>query len=338
MTASIGAQPLPVSPAAVESAISTMGSFSIVPIDTWGSGDFLALTDDWFGDSSSPRVNELSVSMDQTASTTYEGDLFFRKLRLKVGLNVDVDDNFIGKLNRFMGYVNYSGFTLRIQTSELRGTASWTGSAVSGMPTQSSFNNPFVSVDLLYYRQTGGLDYFGIGYTSYRLPVQLDCLVYDPDKKEVWYGIDAYQSDMAFHIYSALLGLDTLYEAFMGSGTLAEMQGLGVWMATQDRAGVGLARISDQARGWVETANGGKTLWSAGQIAMLVDYNLILGLQWVRNLGPVRLGLGLGFELGGQMVLCITPKGPVDDIGHVDASPSFYLFHYGPIFKGTISL
>ena len=103
------------------------------------------------------------VSMDQTASTTYEGDLFFRKLRLKVALDVDVDNNFVGKLNRLMGYIDYEGFTLRVQNSTLRGTAVWTGTKVPGMPSQTSFDNSYTSVDLLYYTKNGGLDYFGIG-------------------------------------------------------------------------------------------------------------------------------------------------------------------------------
>jgi hypothetical protein len=70
---------------------------------------------------------------------------------------------------------------------------------------------------------------------------------------------------------------------------------------------------------------------------MLVDYDLIVGAQWVGDVGSVRLGLGLGFEVGGQAVMCMTPKGPVDDPAYVDASPSFYLFHYGPIIKATVS-
>ncbi len=317
--------------------ISTMGSFSIVPRDAWSSGDFMALSDSLFGDPSTPRDTQMRVSMDQTASTTYEGDLFLKKLRLKLGLNVDIDNNFIGKLDRLMGYVNYDGFTLRVQTSTLRGTANWSGSTVLDMPTQSAFDNSFVGVDLLYYRQTGGIDYFGIGYTSYHLPVQLDCLVYSPAAGQVAKGIDSYQDDMSFQIYSILFGLDTLRESFTRTGTFASMQGLSLWMATQDRAGAGLSYISDKARSWVEAANGGRRLWSATQIAMLVDYNLTVGLQWVRSYGPVRLGLGLGYNLGGQVVLCITPKGPVDDVNRVDASPSFYLFHSGPIFTGTIS-
>ncbi len=331
------AQPLQAAERSLVSWLSTTGSFSIVPIDTWGSGDFDALNDAMWG-YDTPRLNQLTIDMDQTASTTYEGELFFKKLRLKVGLNVDVDDNLIGRLNRFMGYINYDGFTLRVQTSELRGTAIWTGANLPGMPFEYPFDNPFISVDLLYYKQSGGIDYFGAGYTSYRLPVQLTILTYSTVEDSVWWADQstAYQPDMAFHIYSVLFGLDTLQEAFSRSGTFAQMQGLTVWMATQDRAGVGLSYISDEAKSWIEAANGNLPLWSATQIAMLVDYNLILGAQWVGDLGPVRLGLGLGFEIGGQMVTCITPKGPVDS-AHVDASPSFYLFHYGPILKATVA-
>ena len=333
----VGAQPLPAAEHAIASWLSTAGSFSIVPVDTWGSGDFDALSDALWG-YSTPRLNQLTIDMDQTACTTYEGELFFKKLRLKVGLNIDVDNNLIGRLDRFMGYINYDGFTLRVQTSELRGTALWTGTDLAGMPAAYPFDNPFVSVDLLYYRQTGGIDYFGAGYTSYRLPVQLTILTYSTTEGSVWWAYPqstAYQPDMAFHIYSVLFGLDTHHEALTRTGTFAGMQGLAVWMATQDRAGAGLSYISDETRGWIETADS-LPLWSATQIAMLVDYDLILGAQWVGDLGPVRLGLGLGFEVGGQMVTCVTPKGPVDST-HVDASPSFYLFHYGPIIKATVS-
>jgi hypothetical protein len=206
------------------------------------------------------------------------------------------------------------------------------------MPLKTSFANPFVCVDLLYYSTGGAIDYFGIGYSSYRLPVQLDCLIFDTTRNSVWWAPTGavYQPDMAFHIYSALFGIDTLHEAFARTGTFSRMQGFSIWLATQDRAGAGLSAISDEAKAWVESANGGRRLWSAQQIAMLVDYNLTLGLQWVGGIGPVRMGLGLGYNIGGQTVLCVTPKGPVK-AGYVDASPSIYLVHHGPILKGTIS-
>ncbi|MDY7028307.1 MAG: hypothetical protein SVR04_08430 [Spirochaetota bacterium] len=298
------------------------------------------MSDTWFG-YSTPRQNQLSLDMERTACTTYEGDLFLKKLRLTLGLSVDVDDNLIGKFNRLMGYVNYEGFSLRVQSSTLRGTAEWNGEAVAGMPGEYVFDNPLVSVDLLRYTDRDGIDYFGIGYTSYRLPVQLDCLIYDTTRGEVWWAPQGavYQPDMAFGIYSLLFGVDTLHEAFAMTGIMASMQGFRPWMATQDRVGVGLSHISDEARTWVETANSvdtPRTLWSTEQIAMLVDYDLTLGMQWVGDLGQLRLGFGIGFNIGGQVVMCITPRAPVE-AGYVDASPSLYIFHYGPILRAVAS-
>lgn len=321
----------------VQEALSASGSFSIVPWDTWGSGDWDALMDEFFG-YTTPRTSQMYVRMDTTATTTYEGDLFIKKLGLRLGINVDVDSNFVGKLYRFMGYIGFKGFTLRYQQSRLKGTAVWTGNPVSGMPPEYAFDNPLINVDLLYYFDKG-IDYLGLGYSSYRLPVQLNILTYNETLDSVWWAPQSatYQPDMDFHIYSLLLGLDTLQQVFFKRGILAGFEGFAIWLATQDRFGLGLSYISDEAAAWVSAANGGAQLWSATQIAMLVDYNLIVGGQWVGNLGPIRAGLGLGFQIGGQTVTCITPRGPVDSSAYVDASPSVYLYHYGPILKVMVS-
>jgi hypothetical protein len=93
---------------------------------------------------------------------------------------------------------------------------------------------------------------------------------------------------------------------------------------------------ADAAKAWIEKSNGGLSLWSATQIAMLVDYDLTLGACWVGKAGPAHLGVGLGYDVGGQMVICVSPKGTVES-GYVDASPTFDLEHYGPIIKGIVS-
>ncbi|MDA8409568.1 MAG: hypothetical protein M0001_04150 [Treponema sp.] len=317
-------------------SLSTSGSLSFEPYNSWLSGDEDALADSFFG-YATPRVNQLKVSMDQTASTAYEGGLFFKKLKLKVGLDVDVDKNFIGRLDRLMGYIGYDVFELRVETSSLKGQALWLGTPQGGMPAQASFDNPFISVDLLYYLSaSGGIDYIGLGYMSYRLPVQLDCLTYNASRGSVWWApvVSFYQPDMAFGIYSFLFGLDTLHEAMAHQGLFAQFQGFGPWIWTQDRAGAGISTIGDAAKAWIEAANQ-LPLWSATQIPLLVDYNLTLGLQWTGSIGRLRLGFGLGYNVGGQTLTCITPRGTVQ-AGYVDASPSVYLVHYGPMLKGSL--
>jgi len=203
------------------------------------------------------------------------------------------------------------------------------------MDNSVAFDNQLLNIDLLYASPKGM--YFGIGYSSYSLPVQINCLVWDESRDSVWWapGGSVYQPDMKFSIYSFLFGFDTLYDALFQKGIYGAMQGLSFWAWTQDRFGVGYSVISDQVKEVIETANGGLTLWSANQIAMMVDYNLTLGIQYVQQIDRFHMGIGIGYNIGGQTLTCITPKGTVES-GYVDASPSVYLVHYGPMIRGSI--
>jgi hypothetical protein len=60
---------------------------------------------------------------------------------------------------------------------------------------------------------------------------------------------------------------------------------------------------------------------------MMVDYNLTMGIQYVKQINRFHVGIGIGYN--------ITPKGPVES-GYVDASLSVYLVHYVPMIRGSI--
>lgn len=320
--------------------ISASGGVSLIPYDNWVSGNFNQFMSVVNPISAGELKKLVDIEMDATATTIYEGDLRFRKLGLTAGFKVDVDDNFIGKLNRVMGYLGYQAFSLRLQTSRLRGTLDWNGSAVAGMPDSADFDNRFVTVDLLYYPQKQGSDfYFGLGYMSYELPTQIECLVVSGATGEIVYGNDVYQPDMKFRTYSFLFGFDTLQSAFMGTPSLLNSgDGFGFWAATQDRFGGGMSRISEETETWVETANPGRFLRDNDQIIMMVDYNLTLGVRWTGDLGPVRLGAGAGYNLGGQVIIAMSSSwGPITRTDQVDASPNLYLAHHGVILKLTAS-
>lgn len=315
-------------------SFSSYGSFAILPYNNWASGDWDAWSDEFFG-YDTPRVNNFRVDMDQTASTIYEGGLFFEKLNLGLGTTFQTDNNFIGQINQFMGFLNIDVFEARVEYSRLKGTAHWLGEPKVGMPNSVSFDNQLLNIDLLYASPQGM--YFGIGYSSYSLPVQLDSLVWDDTRGSVWWAPEGsfYQPDMKFSIYSLLFGFDTLYDSLFQKGIFGTMQGLSLWAWTQDRFGVGSSLISDEVKETIETANHPLTLWSAHQIAMMVDYNLTLGVQYVQQIHRFHFGIGIGYNIGGQTVTCITPKGPVES-GYVDASPSVYLIHYGPMIRGSL--
>ena len=159
------------------------------------------------------------------------------------------------------------------------------------MPNSVDFDNQLLNIDLLYSSPQGL--YFGAGYSSYSLPVQVNCLVWDDSRGSVWWAPDAslYQPDMKFSIYSFLLGFDTLHDALFQKGIFGTMPSLSIWAWTQDRFGVGYSVISDEVKDVIEEANGGLNLWSANQIAMMVDYNLTLGVQFVKQINRFHLGI-----------------------------------------------
>ncbi len=320
--------------------ISVSGSITVIPVDSWSSGNFNQLMS-VINPFSPGEIQKLAdIKMDSTATTIYEGDLWFKKTGLSMGLKMNVDDNFIGKFNRFMGYLGYHNYSIRLQTSRLKGTLTWDPDYfVTDMPNRSSFDNSFITVDLLYYPRTKTSDfYYGIGYTSYELPVHLECLILNTES-EIIYGNHVYQPDMKFSIYSLLFGFDTLQAAFMQVESLMNTgDGFGPWMATQDRFGVGFSTISDEAQNWIENANPGRYLYDNNQFTMMVDYNLTVGARWIGNAGPIRLGAGLGYNIGGQTVTAVSSSfGPITRMDQVSASPDLYLFHHGVIFKLSTS-
>jgi hypothetical protein len=338
---------LPITEAAAEEAepdsfqnISVSGSISIIPVDNWSSGNFSQLMSVINPISAGELEKHLYIDMDSTATTIYEGDIWFGDSGLTMGFKLDLDDNFIGKFNSILGYIGYNNYSIRMQTSSLRGDLTWKSDyTVPDMPDNFSFDNRFVTIDLIYYPDSQGSDfYLGLGYTSYELPVQLDCLVVN-ELGNIVYGNHVYQPDMKFRIYSFLFGFDTLHSAYMEVDSIMNTgDGFGAWLATQDRFGFGFSEISSQAETWIESANPGRELYDDKQFTMMVDYNLILGIRWVGNSGPARIGAGMGYSLGGQTIIAISSSfKPISKQTQVTASPDLYLFHHGLILKLTAS-
>jgi len=322
-------------------AFRTYTSFSVVPVARWVSGDYEDLIDDTVEPS-------LFIDMEDSAFTTYQGELLLGKLGLKLGLGVNVDDTLIGKVKRIAGYLNWRGLSLRVQNADLNGTVRWTGTPVAGQPAYATFSDSFLNVDLLYYPGDAGKNsdmgmYFGIGYTAYSLPVQLDCLSLSSTGSGEVVGVSpVYQEDMQFGIYSFLFGFDTLATAIRTSSTTSGPTsipgGFFLWMATQDRFGGGFATISDEGERRVETLNS-RTLVSNRVFTMVVDYELTGGIQYVKRFRRLNVGAGAGYTFGGQMLLSISgmDRGGLESSTDVAATPNLYLAHHGPVVQVGIS-
>ncbi len=317
--------------------ISASGGIAVVPRNFWHSGNFTALSSGLpaFLNPASPgkMPNLLDMDMDATATTVYEGDLWFKKLGLTTGLKVDVDDNFVGKFSRILGYMGYHGYTLRVDFSRLKGDYEWDGVSVPGMPANGPFDNPYIAVDVLHHPDGDGVDlYVGVGYSTYRLPVQLEALV--ADGGDVRYGEHVYQEDMGIRIYSFLFGLDSLQSTFLGSrGTANFGEGFQPWVVTQDRFGFGIASISAEAESWIEAANG-KSLRDDRRFVTAAELTLTLGVQWVGRAGPARIGAGLGYTAGFRTISTLPAwMDRISRADQVEASPNMYLLNHGVILR-----
>jgi hypothetical protein len=303
-----------------ESKFGSFVGFSVVPKATWKSGQFVSQND------------MLDLDMETTSLTTYEGGIWHRGTGIKLGVSADVDNNLIGKLNRLMGYIGYGKMILRMQSSKLRGTATWTGPAVAGQPAQTTFDNTYANIDLLYYAGNDMGMYFGLGYNTYQMPVQINGLVKSVRTGETVYGNDVYQDNVDFKTYGFMFGFDTLNAAVMsGSG-----DGLGFWATSQDKIGVGNMHINDEAQRRLETANGGRHMTTQNILAPVIDYDVTMGLMWMKKFKRVHVGLGAGFNFAGQVVFPMG-SGQVSAYDEVAAWPFPYLLHYGPVFKIAVS-
>ena len=293
--------------------INTNIGFGIVPSNKWSSGQLISEKD------------YLDLDFDASALTTYEGSIW-TKNGLKLGVNVNTDDNMVGKINNVVGMLGYGKLSLRVQKGKLKGTAKWTGTSVDGQPSSVKFDNTYNSVDLIYWRNiddAGGL-YFGLGYTSYELPVQINGEVYrDNDYK---YATAVYQEDLKYKIYTLSMGMDTMATAAMQGAT-----GFGLWMYTQDKIGFGSAKISDEAARRLAVANGrevkNQNMWPA-----IVDYDLTVGLMWGTNALKSNITAGIGYNIGGLISMPFG-GGDIKGTDYVRASPWPYLMHHGPEVK-----
>ncbi len=313
-------------------AVQTLLGFAIVPTNTWKSGQFVSYHD------------YLSLDFDQSSLSTYEGSLWHNKTGLKVGASADVDNNMVGKLNRFMGFIGYKKFVLRVQNSKLRGTATWTGLRPGDMPATMKFDNKYTNIDLLYWSSPkkgvvgspenpiGGF-YYGLGYNSYSMPVQVNAELYSPSRNDIVYGNAVYQDDAEYKIYTAMFGFDTLAAAAM-----SDAKGFGFWATSQDKIGAGALKISADAAHWLAENNPGTTISNRSLTAIAVDYDVTMGAMWSGDLKAATLSVGLGYNFGGQVDFSFGGGDILGkkDTAHVRADPFPYLMHYGPILKAMV--
>ncbi|NLO91330.1 MAG: hypothetical protein GX410_04995 [Elusimicrobia bacterium] len=288
---------------------------AFVPSTNWASGQFLSYHE------------YLDLDFDTTKFTTYEGSIW-HKSGLSLGVKADLDDNFVGRAQKIMGYLGYKRFMLRMQDGDLRGTARWNGPAAGG-PASTSFNSKFSSVDLLMW---GKSDFFyGVGYASYEVPMQVNTEVLN-GAGNIVYGNAVYATNAKVKSYAFLFGFDTMQKALRDEAS----NGFGFWAYTQDRFGVGTLELSDDAVDRAETSNPGRKAMSHNLFSGMVDYDLTLGMYWTANpKKKARVALGLGYMFSGEMVVP-WGGGQLTDSSQLRLAPMPYIYRHGVVMKASV--
>ena len=303
-----------------QSFIPFIVGFSTIPSNDWGVNSVIG------------QKQWLKYDFETTSLTTYEGTISGKIVPFRLGINAQFENNLVGKLHRFSGFIGSKRTALRIQSGTMRGIANWSGSDVPIYSNKFTFNNKYVDIDFLYYpKKTGTFAYFGLGYTSMKLPIQLNTLVTSGGKVDQKYGIAVYDTCYSTKTYSFLFGFDNLTTQLIKSSKKSR---LGMFVKTQDKFGVGSALISKNAEKVAELMNPGNKSVGRNHISGLVEYNLALGVKWTNSFNRVNLVLASGYEVAGALLAVF--GGAATKPGELGYDPSFNYWRYGFVFKAIL--
>jgi len=299
---------------------------SWVPSNSWGVSSIIA------------QKQLLKYDFDATSMTTWEGSITGNKIPLRLGVNVQLEDNFIGKLYKFSGYLGFKKTYLRIQTGKISGNATWTGNVIPNYSPTFPFSYRYTNIDLLLSlgkaKMTG--TYIGLGYTSLKVPIQVNTLITQSDQAHQEYGVPVFEKAFSIKAYSLLFGFDLMQsEAITKKGMIKTKPGFGIFAATQDKVGLGMSYLTEESMTKAEEVNPGRNSVGGDLFSALVEYQISVGPKWSANIGKGIFIIGLGYEFSGAMVANFSGAAKkTSDLGY---DPSLFYYRHGIIFRSFFS-
>ncbi len=311
-----------------KSNIPFMIGFSWVPSNSWGVYSIIG------------QKQYLKYDFDANSMTTWEGSISGKRFPIKIGVNAQFEDNLVGKLYKLSGYLGFKRMFIRVQSGKLSGNARWTGGAIPNYETPFSFSYRYTNIDLL--RSMGknrmGAGYIGLGYTSMKVPIQVNTLITNSDKAHQEYGTPVFDREFTIKAYSFLFGFDLMQsEAIAKKFDMARSKksGFGFFVATYDKVGLGMSYLTDEAIAKAEEVNKDKKSVGGDLFSALVEYQLSMGPKWSTNIGPARFIVGLGYEFSGAMVGNFSGAAKkTTDLGY---DPSLFYYRHGVILRAFFS-
>jgi hypothetical protein len=223
----------------------------------------------------------LIFDLNRGVFTTYEGDLWHKK-GFNVGINIDMDNNYVGKIYNFLGRIGYKNAAIRVSRGTITGDAYWDRASISGQPDNTSIDTSYFSIDLLipmWWIKDNEVDgiynlgrYFGLSYTRYEMPLEFQALT-----KDRWAN-PAYNDTLSFNTYGFIFGFETLNWQI-----LTGREGFFLWLYTQDNLFFGPLHLSDEGARRLSEANPGKNITTHDFLLVGIQYDLTVGIGWSKK-------------------------------------------------------
>ena len=275
----------------------------------------------------SPEEPYIDYHIKPAGYTALGGDVTYIPLGLKLGGNLEVDNNVIGKVRRYNALMGITKLYFRVEQGAYAGSAYWSGYHVVGLPRSAEFNYTFTQVDAMY--QVGPDGFLGLRYTSFASPVEVVTLKKDSSDSELLYGNSFFDPGYHIKFYSLTIGFDTFRSATAIFN--ASRQGWDMFISTSDGFGLGQSQLSQQGIKTAKIVNDGKSLADSRFTTGVIQYEIIPGIKYRKETQSYSFSIGVGYGFFGLALFSFSgPPSP----DQVSASFSMTTFvRHGPVIK-----
>lgn len=295
----------------------------------------------------------LNLDFKMSSMSSYEGNIGIRKIGIRLGINAQMENNIIGKVYKWGGYLGFRNMMLRLQKSEMKGMLEWTGALPDEVNyyRTKSFSNSYFNIDLIkiakkkrYIDGKWVVDpmenqmgfYWGVGYTSMGYPIEISTLVTEGGRENQKFGVPVYDTLYRIKSYNACFGFDLLRQLCMTGGRYSITPGrpamrFAVYAITQDKIGFGSGKLTDYSVKMAEALNPGKTVVDDKFFNVMVHYTLSVGFRYYFRTGPAAFIFAAGYDFEGAM--CAPFGGAADTDKDLGFDFINYYLNHGVSFK-----
>jgi len=301
---------------------------------------------------------DLDYSIDPASFTTYHGS-FWHKSGIRLNVDLDVDDNFIGKLHRIVGWLGFKRFSVRASHGSLSGTAHWNGEEIPGDTEDQRFDSKLTTVELLYdfyfpadpstVVYSNGVPVYGLGTTGVGRGTYIG-LMYTTVELPVLIGIKSKDKNIStqdiygsakFHNYGVTFGFDNMDGWFMyGIKTESKYtKGFSFWLSSYLSLWLGTVDIPSSSINKLHELNPEIKMSDAAFFSLGIQFDALAGLCYLAWIKKVQVGIALAYEFSGRAIGGSNGswenKNNTTPVNSV--STGYGYFRHGPVLKIGLS-